>query len=249
MGLGRAFSAELATRGYDLILVSLPCDKLEAVAQECRAKGVDCVCYEFDLTDRGSIMEFIEDVNAKYEVSMLINNAGFGGSKAFETTPFEYIEGMMNLNVVATTTLSHQLLPNLKRQAPAYILNISSMASLIPSGYKTVYPASKVFLRYLSLGLHEELRDVGVHVCIATLGPMPTKDDVIMRIEAQGALGRALTAPTEKVARLCIDALLRGDSEIIVGRFNALCKFLIGVLPTKLLAKIMTRKVGSNEIS
>lgn len=247
-GLGRAFSVELTKRGFNLILVSLPGEALESVAQECRLRGVQCDIYELDLTDRCQLVEFIESVNAKYDISMLINNAGFGGSKSFTDAPFSYIEKMLHLNVLVTTTLSHQLLPNLQRQPKSYILNISSMASLVPSGYKTVYPASKAFIRHLSLGLREELASSGVNVCVATLGPMPTHEEIIRRIEIQGIAGKLLTISPETVARRCIESLLRGDSEIVVGPFNKLSKFMISLLPSKLIGKMMTNRVRKNEI-
>ncbi len=248
MGLGRAFSVELAMRGYSLILVSLPNERLEAVVDECRFNGVECEGYELDLTDKDKLMEFVDEINSKYNISILINNAGFGGSKSFADVSFGYIDKMMQLNVIATTTLSHQLLPNLKRQKRGYILNISSMASLVPSGYKTVYPASKAFIRHFSLGLREELKNTGVRVCVATLGPMPTQAEIIKRIEAQGTIGKLLTISTESVAKHCIDSLQRGDSEVIVGHFNRFTKFLLTLLPSKLVGKLMTRKVRRNEI-
>ncbi len=249
MGLGRAFATEIASRGYNIILVSLPNEGLESVAEECRTKsGVECVCYELDLTDKDQLAKFVNDINDNYNVGMLINNAGYGGSRRFDTATFEYIYNMIQLNIAATTSLSHLILPNLLRQPKGYILNISSIASLIPSGYKTVYPASKAFIRHFSLGLRSELKGSGVNVCVATLGPMPTRQDIIDRIESQGFAGKCLTILPKDVAKQSIDALLRGDDEIIVGAFNKALKLLIDLAPSKLVARVMTNKVRRNEI-
>ncbi|MFR9620120.1 MAG: SDR family NAD(P)-dependent oxidoreductase [Rikenellaceae bacterium] len=248
MGLGRAFALELASRGYNLILVSLPNEGLEQVAAECRTMGVESMCRELDLTNRGELLLLVEDINRNYDLEVLVNNAGYGGSREFESVPFDYIYGMIQLNVAATISLTHQLLPNLRRQTKGYILNISSMASLIPSGFKTVYPASKAFIRHFSIGLRYELKGSGINVCVAVLGPMPTNSDVTERIESQGALGRRVSILPDYAARCSIDAMLRGDGEVVVGSFNKLMKLLIDLVPRKFVAKMMTRKVKANEI-
>ncbi len=247
-GLGRAFALELAQRGYNLILVSLPNEDLQSTIKECQLFNIECVSYELDLTRKEDLLGLVEDVNSKYEVFMLVNNAGIGGSRSFSDAPYSYIETMMSLNVVATTTLSHQLLPNLKRQERGYILNISSMASLVASGYKTIYPASKCFVRHFSLGLREELRDANIKVCVATLGPMTTSQEIADRIDSQGVFGRMLTIPIEQTARKSINALMRGDAEIVIGTFNKLMKIVIDIFPKRYVARQMTRKVKNNEI-
>lgn len=248
MGLGRAFAYEFASRGYNLLLVSLPNQDIESVADECRSRyGIECRTFELDLTSKVELMAFIEEVKSKYEVSVLVNNAGIGGSQSFSTVNYRYIENMLMLNIFAATTLTHQLLPILKRQHDGYILNISSMASLTPTGYKTVYPASKAYIRHLSIGLREELRGSGVHVSTAILGPMPTQADIIRRIETQGKFGKMLTIDPKDVACKCADGLFAKKGEITIGGFNQLTKIFLKFAPYKLIAKVMTKKV-KNEI-
>lgn len=248
MGLGRSLALELASRGHNLILTSLPSEDLADVIKECKNHNVNCIGYEVNLSRKDELMEFIANINSKYEIFILINNAGIGGSNSFDEASINYIEDIINLNVMATTMLTHQLLPNLKRQEKAYILNISSMASLIPSGYKTIYPASKAFIRHFSLGLSEELRDTNINVCVAILGPMATSREVSDRINSQGILGKLLTAPVEKVARKSIARLLRGKHEVVVGFSNALSKLIIEPLFVKIITHTVTKRVKNNEI-
>ncbi len=249
MGLGRSFALELASREYNLILVSLPNEALNVVAEECQSKGAECVIYELDLTDRKERMEFIAEVNQTYEISILVNNVGMGGSREFISTKLEYIETMLSLNIVVMTTLTHQLLPNIMRQKKGYILNISSMISLVPTGYKTTYPSSKAFVRHFSAGLREELRGSNVNVTAVILGPMPTQNDIIRRIEAQGFMGRLLTLSTDEVARKSIDTLLSGGGERVIGLYNTLLALLLAIIPMKIKSYYMTRTVKKNEIN
>lgn len=242
-GLGRAFAFELAERGYNLILVSLPDDGIEEVAGLCRFKGVECRTYETDLTSKDSVLRFSEEINSNFHLSVLINNAGTGGSRGFECSTLSYVDRILQLNITALTLLTHQFLPNLRHAENAYILNISSMASFTPTGYKTVYPASKNFIRHFSLGLNEELRGSCIFVSVALLGPMPTQEDIIRRIEVQGFLGKFLAVTPEKVAKKCVEKMLCRKSVIIVGWSNRLSSAMLLFMPVGLRVRLMTRAV------
>ena len=140
------------------------------MCEKCRGYGVRSVGFELDLTDRESLMDFIDKVNSGYQLSALINNAGTGGSRRFDEVPLGYVDTIMKLNVMATTVLTHELLPNLRRNAPSRILNIASLAAQLATGYKTVYPASKAYIKQFTLGMREEFRHMGISVSLALLG-------------------------------------------------------------------------------
>lgn len=247
-GLGRELACQLASRGMNTILAALPGENLEAVRDRCRSFGVRSDCFELDLTDRDSLIEFISRVNADYRLSVLINNAGTGGSRKFDEVPLKYIDTIMKLNVLATTVLTHELLPNLRRNAPSRILNVSSLAALIPTGYKTVYPASKAYIKHFSLGMREEFRPYGISVSLALLGPMPTKQEIIDRINRQGALGSMLSVTPDKVAKTCLDGLFGGRRIIVAGGLNKLSYNLLKLVPEHLKSVLMSRSVAKNEI-
>ena len=140
-GLGRCFAVELARRGIDTILVALPGSGVKDAALEAGSYGTDSIAFEADLTDKKAILEVCTEIAGRYPVNILINNAGCGGTRKFLECDEEYIDRILGLNVMAVTTLTHQLLPVLQQQNEAYILNVSSMAAFTPIGYKTVYPA------------------------------------------------------------------------------------------------------------
>ena len=124
--------------------------------------GTESHGFEFDITDKTALTDFVKKVNAEYDVFILVNNAGVGGSKRFGDASMKYVDTIIQVNVAATALMAHELLPNLKKNAGSYILNISSMAGIIPTGYKTVYPASKAFIKHFSLGMREELKPDGI---------------------------------------------------------------------------------------
>jgi uncharacterized protein len=150
----------------------------------------------------------------------------------------------MQLNVVATALLTQLLLPNLRRQERAWLLNVSSIAAFSPIGFKTVYPASKAFIRHFSLGLREELRGTGVSVSVVYPGPMKTNLDVTQRIENQGFKGKLGLCSPEEVAFIAVRQMLAGRANIVPGFANKLNRWLMALLPEGLVVWLVSRAVS-----
>src|SRR5690606_15305858 len=109
----------------NVILISLPDEGLADLCfQICENYNVAAVYYETDLSIRKNVLEVCEWINRNFKVNILINNAGTGGTRRFEEAPSAYIEKIIELNILATTLLTHQLLPNLKCRKQSYILNV-----------------------------------------------------------------------------------------------------------------------------
>lgn len=240
-GLGKAFSMELARRKINVILVSLPNQNLAEWSAEIREKfNVKSLYYETDLSVNENVLKLSEWINRNFSVNILINNAGIGGSKKFIDADVNYINDIMQLNVVATSILSHQLLPNLMNQPKSYILNVSSMAAFSPIGYKTVYPASKSFVHSFSRGLYEELKDTNVFVSVVNPGAMKTSEEITKRIENQGFFGKLTLLNPEKVAKRCITQLFNRDTVIMVNSFSWA---ILHLLPIWIRLPFMTRAI------
>lgn len=247
-GLGKAFAYELAERKYNLILVSLPGESLSALAYNLRLFGVEVHYYETDLTQRENVLQLTTWVNSNFQVSVLINNAGVGGTRRFTEADPEYINNIIQLNVMCTSLLTRTMLPNLMKQSQAYILNVSSMAAFSPMGFKTVYPASKAFVHHFSRGLYQELKDTNIFVSVVNPGPMKTNSDSTARIRQQGLLARMALMSPEKVARVSIRQLFRRDSMIMLNWINGLQWLLIQLIPIWLRLPLLT-KVIEREIN
>lgn len=243
-GLGKAIAIELAKQGYPTILVSRS-DKVHEVCEEITSKyGIPSVGFSADLTDSHAIADLAEQVNATYQVFMLVNNAGIGGTRRFVEASTQYLENILNLNTKGTVLLTHALLPNLLRQPQAYILNIGSMAAHTPTGFKTVYPASKAFIHHFSLGLREELKDTSVSVSVCSPGAMATNDEVTARIERQGFFGRFTLKSVESIAQKCIRQTLRGKRHIVINPISyALSAIVPNVIKTPILTRIVKREL------
>lgn len=246
-GLGRCFAIELARKNIDTILVSLPEEELANVASECQSFGVESYIHETDITKKENVIELCNWINENFNVFMLINNAGLGGTRSFVESPIAYIDTIIQLNIAASTMMTHQLLPNMLKQEKAYVLNVSSMVSFSPVGYKTVYPASKRFIQHFSRGLYQELKNTSVFVSVVHPGGMKTNPEITSRIERQGFLAKIVLQSPEYVARRSIEQLLKRDTLILLGWSNKISWLLMGIIPVwmrlPLLSKVVSREL------
>lgn len=240
-GLGKSFAYELAQRNENLILVSLPNQNLRELCMELQSRfKIKIHSFEIDLTRKSNVLKLASWINDNFNLKMLINNAGIGGTKEFEKAGVHYLDNIIQLNVMATSLLTHQVLPNLQRHNKAYILNISSLAAFSPIAYKTVYPASKAFVYSFSRGLYEELKDTNVFVSVVNPGPMKTNDEVTKRIESQGFFAKMTSLDPDQVAVFCLNRLEKRDTVIMVNQFSWL---FLKILPVWFKLPMLSNKI------
>jgi uncharacterized protein len=231
-GLGREMAKVLAKRDHNLILVSLPGEGLYEFGQLLKIEtAVDVRCYECDLTRENETEYLVDWVKERFDVNILINNAGMGCTQQFLDLSPSQTDRMLLLNVRALVLLTHGLLPVLKRQKQAFILNIASMASFSPMPFKGIYPASKAFVYSFSRGLYAELKDTSVFVSVAHPGGMATNPEVSERINCYNRIIRSTILTPEQTAEICIKQLLKKDSLIIPGIMNKISWLVIRIIP------------------
>lgn len=250
-GLGKAYAIELAKSGFNTLLLDLPQTGLETLCNEIVNKfGTQSVFFDVDLTQTKQIIKVCQEINEQYEVSVLINNAGIGGTHRFDEVNTDYLHTLMQLNIKAPTLLTKLLLPNLQKQAHAFVLNVSSMAAFSPMPYKTIYPASKNFLLSFTRGLQEEYRNSTLSFSVVTPGPMNTNTEVSERINKQSKVAQMSLLAPEKVAEISLRGLFNGKKLILLNGPNRLNYFLMHIIPLNirmyLLGKIMKRELSSN---
>ena len=243
-GLGKAFAIENARRSKNLILIALPNENIEKLAVDLSIKyKIKVVTFEADLTNSEELQKISEEIIRYYEVETLINNAGIGGTKQFSSASQSYIDTILLLNIRALVLLTHSLLPTLKKQKKAYILNIASVAAFSPMPYKTVYPASKAFVYSFTRGLNAELRNTNVSVSVVHPGGMPTNPEIAERIKSHSRFVRSTILTAEKTAEISIKRMLKNDTFIIPGFMNKMSWLFLNILPVNLILHIFSKTV------
>lgn len=243
-GLGKSLAHECAACNRNLILISLPGENINLLATRISAMyNVDVCYFETDLTNDRELNHLCDSLSKKFNIDMLINNAGNGGVHDFSNASAAYIDNIILLNIKALVTLTHRLLPILRKQEKAYILNIASMASFGPMPFKTVYPASKAFVYSFSRGLYTELKGSNVFVSVAHPGGMATNPNVSERINSHNRLIKTTVLSPDYVARICLKKVLKGKSIIIPGIMGKLSWVLIKILPTQFLLDVFRKSL------
>lgn len=243
MGIGKALAEECARRGMNLMLVALPDAALEQTALEIRrAYPVDVLAYGADLADPGSVDDLVEFcIERSLKISMLFNNAGLGEGGLFENIALERYHLLLSLNNRAMVDLCYRLLPVLKQNVPAYILNTSSVEATLPLPYKTVYTGTKSFIYSFSLALNEELRGTGVSVSVLCPGPVVTNEEGLKRLKAHGWKGRLVVLMPGEVAAYSLSRLLRRKRVIVPGVVNRIYIGLLHWFPLGLKMQLLER--------
>ncbi|HEX3619146.1 MAG TPA: SDR family NAD(P)-dependent oxidoreductase, partial [Candidatus Udaeobacter sp.] len=167
-GIGREFARQLAGRAHSMILVARREDRLAELRDELQAQHPNLAVQirQVDLADPTQLQELMEWLDREgINVDLLINNAGLGDSGPFATSDTIRNEEMTLVNVVALTSLTRHVLPQMIAKRRGGILNVSSSAGFVPVPGSAVYAATKAYVTSFSEALRAELHGTGVSVC------------------------------------------------------------------------------------
>ena len=242
-GIGKALAECCGERGFNLILVSLPAEDLATTAASLADKyGIAVRFFEIDLALPGSPRQLRTWCESEsLEVNMLVNNAGIGYQGNFDEFDPGFYERLLNTNVIAPALITREFLPMLKRQNESWILFSSSFAGFHPMPFKVVYAASKSFITQFSRGLFQELKKSGVHVSVVCPAGVDSFPESSKRIDEIGWIARMGRLSPEQVASFALKGLLKGRRRIIPGKINILFYYLMKLLPSGVIARIMHR--------
>lgn len=240
-GIGKEIAIELAKYKYDVLLVARSEGLLREVAIEIQEKYSVKVDYlAVDLAAVDVARKVLDWVNKKqYEVSVLVNNAGYGSVGNFDTYSIEQNRDMMNLNMTTLTEMCHVFLPILKRQTQAYIMNIASSTAYQALPKMAVYAATKVYVLNFSRALKNELKDTSVSVTCISPGATDTgfNDRASVPAKARKAAEKVSMTP-EEVAKISVKAMFDKKTEVIPGLVNKLGAFLAWIAPKSITENV-----------
>lgn len=169
-GIGAALARALAKPGATLALVGRNAERLESVAQDCRARGAHCVIGSLDVCDRPALEAFLDGLGEP--VGLFIANAGIlDGRRDGETVESgAAAHRVLDTNLLATVDALHMVLPGMRARRKGRLLLIASLAAFAPLPDAPAYSAAKAGLLSYGLALREALHGEGISVCVACPG-------------------------------------------------------------------------------
>lgn len=247
-GFGVEFARQLAPVAQTLILVARRTDRMEALKAELEDKFPSCQIrlYGADLGIESVRTEFAHWVTTEnLRVDFLINNAGLGDHGDFETSSWERVRAMLDVNISALTHLTHLLLPGMRVSGRAAILNVSSVASFFPLPSLAVYSATKAYVTSFSEALRMELLDTGVSVTVLCPGPVETEFfHVATRAGDESNAAHYQTMPAFSVTvheavRTALEAVAADKARVIPGIWLLLAISAAAVVPFWIIRRIL----------
>lgn len=164
-GIGAVYADRLARRGHDLILVARDTGRLNALAQRLRAEtGVEVDVLTADLTNPADLAMVSQRLASDPAISVLVNNAGVGGTGPLVGADPAKLETLIALNVTAVTLLAHAAANAFAARGAGAIINLASVLGIAPELVRGAYSASKSYVLTLSQSLDAELSSQGVRI-------------------------------------------------------------------------------------
>lgn len=164
-GFGRATAQAFAQKGYPLVLTGRRYERLDALADELSSL---CACHiaALDVRDAEAVQACVQEIPSGFRhVGILVNNAGLAlGVDPADKAKLEDWHTMIDTNVTGLVNTTHALIPLLKSQSVASIINLASIASNWSYPGSHVYGASKAFVQQFSRNLRSDFAGTGVRV-------------------------------------------------------------------------------------
>lgn len=168
-GIGAATARELATAGFEVVLVARDRARADIVAAGIREAGGRAHVHIADLVDGMDVEGVVPAVLrlTAGRLHVLVNCAGVVGGTSVDTPP-SIVDEMLQVNLAAPIQLMRHVVPHLVEQRRGAIVNVGSMAGEL--GVRGIYSASKFGLRGITYSVRRELRGSGVHVVLVEPG-------------------------------------------------------------------------------
>ena len=240
-GIGESIARELARRGLPrIILVARRQDRLEALANDL---GPQAIVHVADLTQAHEIEQLI---GTWPEVDLLVNNAGFGWGSPLtqQLHDVDRLLRMIDLNCRAVVQLTGGYIGRMLEQNQGWILNVGSIAGMLPIPFMSVYTGTKGFVHHFTEALRMELSDTGLRIHLLAPGPVETEFFRVSRPHAEDRPLQGLFLSPDRVAKEAINHLLHDRPRHVPDIRMRLGFGLLSHLPKRLQRPLSRRLFG-----
>ncbi|WP_121666433.1 SDR family NAD(P)-dependent oxidoreductase [Mesonia aquimarina] len=235
-GIGKAL-AEIHAASGDLVIIARSEDELNALKNELEVEYNSTILVIVkDLTVENAPKEVFDHLKRKnIEVEYLINNAGFGGVGKFVNRKLEEDLAMIQLNVMALTSLTRLFLPEMLERNSGKILNISSIASLMPGPNQATYFATKAYVTSFSQAIAGEVADSKVSVTALLPGATKTNFGKVSGMDKTMLFNNP--ASVNEVAKEGYKAMMKGKlvKKTGIGLSQKIMLLLLPLIPKRIL--------------
>lgn len=220
----------------EIWLIARRKDRLERFAQEHKKIYIRPV--SLDLSQNSSYEELEQLLEKeKPNIEVLINNAGFERPGPFVSMKQSDILSMIDLNIKGFTMINRICLPYMKSNSIGIMT--CSISSFCPVPNQTVYSASKIYVRYVSQALREEVRKDGIHILAMCPGNMDTEMNPKGGTSQSDKVDKLPFLDMKKITRKSIQLAQKGHGIYTPGGFYKMYRFASKIIPSAWMIKIV----------
>lgn len=260
-GIGRALALGLAARGARLAVSDVDHAGLAETVELLDRAGADVASAVVDVSDRGAVAKWAEQVAAGFGVvHQLYNNAGIGAPMtSVAETPYETYERILDINLWGVIQGTKKFLPHLIASGDGHVINVCSVNGFAARPRLSAYTTSKFAVRGFTDTLRAELVRDGRPVAVTTVYPAGVATKIADRVRtgpealalvtnAAGEVDRAraarlaqdsevynselLKTPVEAAASQILNAVERRRARVLIGEARGLDR-IVRLLPSR----------------
>ena len=241
-GFGFLLARELGRRGARVAICARDEIELEEAREDLSRDGIDALAVPCDVSDRAAVDAMVRGVVEHWgRLDLLLPNAGIIGVGPVESQRVADFERAMDVQYWGVVYPCLAALPIMKARKRGRIGITTSIGGKISVPHMLPYNASKAAAIAFSEGLRTEIAAEGISVTTIVPGLMRTGSYVQARFKGDARheaawFGVASSAPiismdAERAARNTVDAILKGEAEIVLGTPARIAMWMHGVAP------------------
>jgi hypothetical protein len=241
-GIGAEYARTLASQDYDLLLIGRDVTRLETLRQELHRVTQGEIWVEALDLSQPKAAQTLYDLARTYrsEVSLLINNAGFGQYGNFAEMPLANIQNMLQLHINTIVESIRLFVPAMLARKQGAIITVASVAGFFPIPYMTEYAATKAFLIAFLEGLARETQSQGVTIQVCC----PGFTDTDFHHTAGHQPKQVLFAQSpQQVVQTSLHALQTKRTLVTIGWQGRLALWISKIIPHKILMAMAGKAV------
>jgi short-subunit dehydrogenase len=232
-GIGRATAAALVREGATLAIADLDEDLARTTAKQL---GGAVSAWRLDVTDHDAFTAVLDEVERQLgPIDVLINNAGVMPIGNFEDDSHESAYRQFAVNVFAVMHGTREAISRMKPRGRGHIVNLASMAGVVPTPGAATYCASKHAVVGLCESLDWELRGTGIDLSYV----LPSLVNTELAAGVRHSRAANVIEP-EVVAREIVKALKFPKLAVFAPPSMGVITRTSGLMPRRLGDKLMT---------
>ena len=170
-GIGLATATLFSEGDYQVIATARNPESSEELVE--LGKKDNVLLKTLDVCDQESVDKLFNELN-DFDVDVLVNNAGVGGSGSVENASMDFAKNLMETNYFGALRMMQKVIPSMRSRRSGAIINVSSQAGRRPFALMSHYCATKYALNGLSESMAHELARFNIRVTLIEPGTVIT---------------------------------------------------------------------------